>query len=199
MAFQTVTSFNWRINSESFSESVMVRMLPSFPVSNGGSANDFRATAERFDENNVQLPSVNANQYYWNEQAIDALGLELAEGRSFYPEEINFRESNSSAFVPVVIITKDLAENLFGTREALGKTVYDFFGNPAEVVGLIEHMQGAWVDWDELTNVIIMPGVQAGPFMRYLVRTEPGRRDEIIAAIEAELPQQEPGTNLGNR
>ena len=65
-----------------------------------------------------------------NEQAIDALGVELAEGRAFYPEEITFREQNSAAFVPVVIMTKHLAEQTFGTEDALGKTFYDSYGNP---------------------------------------------------------------------
>jgi putative ABC transport system permease protein len=165
----------------------------SYPVSNGGSANDFRATVDRFDEDNVELPSVNANTYVWNEQAIDALGLQLAAGRSFYAEEVAYRESRATEFAPVVIITKDLAKRLFGTEDALGMMVYNFFGSPAEVVGLIEHMHGAWVDWDELTSVIISPGLTAGPFTRYLVRTESGRRDELIAAIEAQLPQIDRG------
>ena len=163
----------------------------SFPVSDGGSSNDFRAAADRFDADGVENPSVNANIYILNDQAIDAMGVELSAGRAFYPEEVVFRESNTSAFAPSVIITKDLAEKLFGTRDALGKTVHDFFGNPAEVVGLIEHMQGAWVHSDDVTSVMFMPGVSAGPFTRYMVRTEPGRRDELIAAIEEQLPKQD--------
>ncbi|MBT8080610.1 MAG: FtsX-like permease family protein [Gammaproteobacteria bacterium] len=172
---------------------IAVTPTRSLPVSNSGSANDFRATAERFDENNVEYPSVNANTYVWNEQGIDAVGVKLAAGRSFYAEEVQFRESRSSEFAPVTIITKDLAIKMFGTEDALGKTVYDFFGNAAEVVGIIEHMQGAWIDWDELTNVIISPGVSAGPFIRFMVRTEAGRRDELIAAIEEQLPKLDRG------
>ena len=160
----------------------------SLPLSNGGSANDFRATAERDDADGNLQPSVNANTYHMNEQAIDALGVELVAGRTFYPEEIPFREQNSSAFVPVVIMTKRLAEQTFGTEDALGKTLYDFYGKPAEVIGLIEHMQGAWVDWDDLENVLIMPGVSFGPFLRYIVRVEPGRREELLAVIEEQLP-----------
>ena len=160
----------------------------SLPLSNGGSANDFRATPEEEDADGNALPSVNANTYHMNEQAIDALGVKLASGRSFFAEEINFREQNSAAFVPVVIMTKALAKNTFGTEDALGKTLYDYYGEPAEVVGLIEHMQGAWVDWDELNNVLIMPGIAFGPFLRYMVRVEPGRRDEVIGVLEEQLP-----------
>ena len=164
----------------------------SLPLSNGGSMNEFRATADEVDADGNALPSVDVNYYYLNDQAIEALGVELAAGRSFYPEEINFREQNSSDYVPVVIMTKALAKRAFGTEDALGKTFYNFYGEPAEVVGLIEHMQGAWVDWHELDSVLLMPGVVAGPFLRYMVRVEPGRRDEIISVLEEQLPAVNP-------
>jgi len=164
----------------------------SLPLSNSGDADEFRATAEAEDADGNTLPNVLANTFFMNEQAIDALGVELAEGRAFYPEEISFREQNSAAFVPVVIITKHLAEQTFGTEDALGKTLYDSYGAPAEVVGIIEHMQGGFVDWDELENVLIMPGVAPGPFLRYIVRVEPGRREELLAVIEEQLPGQNP-------
>ena len=55
-----------------------------------------------------------------------------------------------SQFVPRVIITRDMAKALFGDDDAVGKTVYDGLGQSATVVGVIEHMLGAWVDWDKL-------------------------------------------------
>ena len=164
----------------------------SLPLSNGGSMNEFRATPEQVDADGVDFPSVDVNYYYLNERAIETLGVELLAGRSFYAEEIKFREQNSSEFVPSVIMTRALANNTFGTEDAVGKTIYDFFGNPAEVVGIIENMQGAWVDWDELTNVLILPGVSFGPFLRYMVRVEPGRRDELIGVLEEQLPAVNP-------
>jgi putative ABC transport system permease protein len=164
----------------------------SLPLSNGGSANNYRSTAEGEDADGNTLPDVNANTYFMNEQAIDALGVELAAGRSFYPEEINVREQNSAGFVPVVIMTKALAINAYGTDDVVGKTFYDSYGNPAEIIGVIEHMQGAWINWDELENVLIMPGISFGPFLRYMVRTEPGRRDEVLSVIEEQLPAMNP-------
>jgi putative ABC transport system permease protein len=160
----------------------------SLPLSNSGSANEFRATAEEEDADGNALPNVQANTFHMNEQAIDTLGVELAAGRGFYPEEIILRERNSADFVPVVIITKALAKAMYDTEDALGKTFYDSYGSPAQVVGIIEHMQGAWTSWDDLENVLIMPGLAEGPFLRYMVRTEPGRRDEILKVLEEQLP-----------
>ena len=164
----------------------------SLPLSNSGSANEFRATAEEEDVDGNALPNVLANTFHMNEQAIDTLGVELAAGRGFYPEEIILRERNSADFVPVIIITKALAKALYDTEDALGKTFYDSYGSPAEVVGIIEHMQGAWTSWDELENVLVMPGLAEGPFLRYMVRTEPGRRDEILKVLEEQLPAINP-------
>lgn len=164
----------------------------SLPLSNGGSANNYRPTAEGEDADGNTLPDVIANTYFLNEQAIDTLGVELIAGRSFYPEEISFRGQNEAGFVPVVIMTKALAISAYDTADVVGKTFYDSYGNPAEIVGVIEHMQGAWVDWDELEHVLIMPGVSFGPFLRYMVRTEPGRRDEVLAVLEEQLPAQNP-------
>ena len=52
-------------------------------------------------------------------------------------------------------------------------------------------MLGAWVGWDKLTQVMLMPRIQAGPLARYVVRAEPGRRDALMAEVEQKLS----GTN----
>ena len=137
----------------------------SIPLSNGGSMNEFRVTPDLEDADGNTMPSVDVNYYYMNDQAIEALGVDLIAGRSFYAEEIEFREQNSSKFAPVVMMTRALAQSAFGTEDAVGKTIYDYFGSPAEVIGIIDEMQGAWVDWDELGNVMIAPGVSFGPFL----------------------------------
>ena len=53
-------------------------------------------------------------------------------------------------------------------------------------------MLGAWVDWDKLTQVMLLPRIQAGPLARYVVRAEPGRRDALMAEIEQKLSELEP-------
>ena len=164
----------------------------SLPLSNGGSMNEFRVTPELEDGDGNTMPSVDVNYYYMNDQAIEALGVDLIAGRSFYAEEIEFREQNSSKFAPVVMMTKALAQSAFGTEDVVGKTIYDYFGSPAEVIGVINEMQGAWVNWDELGNVMIIPGVYSGPFLRYIVRTEPGKVDEVISMLEEQLPASNP-------
>jgi putative ABC transport system permease protein len=55
------------------------------------------------------------------------------------------------------------------------------------IVGIIGHMHGSWVDWDKLDNVVIQPGKPLYTTNKYLVRVEPGRRDELLPLIEQKL------------
>jgi putative ABC transport system permease protein len=74
----------------------------------------------------------------------------------------------------------------------VGKAFYDGLGKPITIVGLIEHMQGAWVSWDKLDHVLLFPRIDRGPDAIYLVRTEPGRRDAVMREIEEKLGDSNP-------
>lgn len=153
------------------------------PLSGGGSATLYRPTPNRDKEN------ITANYYEVDEQAVEAFGVKLSAGRPFREEEVQYSVEQTSQFVPAVIITQALARKLFGEEPALGKTVYDALGQGAVIVGVIDHMLGAWVDWDDLENVAFHSRIPSGPVARYVVRTEPGRRDELMMEIERKLSE----------
>ena len=56
----------------------------------------------------------------------------------------------------------------------------------------MDNMLGAWVGWDKLTQVMLLPRIHAGPLSRYVVRTEPGRRDALMAEVEQKLSGSNP-------
>jgi putative ABC transport system permease protein len=135
-----------------------------------------------------EAPDVSANIYQVDEQGVEAFGVKLAEGRAFNEAEIQYTDNPiDSSFVPSVIITRDLAKAVYGDEPALGKTLYDGLGQSAVVVGVMENMLGAWVDWDKLSQVILYPRIPTGPIARYIVRAEPGKRDALIAEVERKL------------
>ncbi len=74
----------------------------------------------------------------------------------------------------------------------VGKSFYDGLGKPIAIVGIIEHMHGAWVGWDQLDHVVLFPRIDNGPNTIYLVRSEPGRRDAVMRDIEAKLGDSNP-------
>lgn len=152
------------------------------PLSGSGSGTGLRTVADE------TITPVSTARYQWSEEGLDALGIELARGRNFYPQEVIYDTPDMDADVPSVLITQALADELFGEDvDALGKTVYWGSMEPSTVIGIIGHMQGSWVNWDKLNNVVIHPGKPAYTNNRYIIRTEPGMRDELIPIIEQKL------------
>ena len=156
----------------------------NIPLSGGGSSTAITASPD------VEQGEP-ANYYLMDEQSIAALGLKLAAGRAFEAHEI-LPPTEGSDFTPQVIVTRDLAKALFPDGNALGKSVYDSLDNPATIIGIVEQMHGAWVDWDKLGQVMLMPRLPAGPTAYYLVRAEPGQRDALMRKVEDHLALSDP-------
>ena len=151
------------------------------PLSGSGSGTGLRTVADE------TIEAISTARYQWSEDGLDALGVKLSRGRNFYPEEVLFNTPESDNPVPSVLITQALANDLFGDEDALGKTVYWGSMEPSTVVGIIDHMHGSWVGWDKLSNVVVHPGKPAYTNNRYIIRVEPGMRDELIPIIEQKL------------
>ena len=169
----------------------LIRSLPGvvsaspingIPLSGGGSATNLGATAQR------EKQTINTNYYTVDERGMDSLGVKLLEGRNFTEAEIEFNPDPAGPqFTPFAIISKDTAIAVFGDEHAVGKTIYGAADQAAIVIGVMDNMLGAWVGWDKLTQVMLLPRIQAGPLARYVVRTEPGRRDALMAEVEQKL------------
>ncbi len=153
------------------------------PLSGSGSGTGLRIVADE------TVDAVSTARYRWGEEGLDALGIDLSRGRNFFPEEVNYilPDADSPA-PPSILITQDLADDLFGDDvDALGKTVYWGSMEPSTIVGIIGHMHGSWVSWDKLANVVIQPGKPAYTTNKYIIRVEPGLRDELMPVIEQAL------------
>ncbi len=152
------------------------------PLSGSGSGTGLRVVADE------TVDAVGTARYRWSEEGLDALGAKLSRGRNFYPEEVDYilPESNPPA-PPSILVTQELADDLFGDDDALGKTVYWGSMEPSTIVGIIGHMHGSWVNWDKLGNVVVQPGKPAYTTNKYIIRVETGLRDELIPIIEQKL------------
>jgi len=138
----------------------------------------------------------NGNYMEVDEQGIDALGLKLIAGRNFRREEIGppITITTGTQFVPEVILTKEMATALFPHENPVGKTVYSLLHYPATVIGVVEHMQGTWVDSLHLNNVFLMPRLPFGfsDAIFYIVRCKPGERDAVARILEEHLSTSNP-------
>ena len=152
------------------------------PLTGSGSGTGLRTVPDE------TVDAVSTGRYRWSEQGLAALGVELFRGRNFFPEEVDYvlPDSNPAA-PPSILVTQDLADDLFGEEDALGKTVYWGSMEPSTIVGIIGQMHGSWVNWDKLGNVVIQPGKPAYTTNLYITRVEPGMRDELLPVIEQKL------------
>ena len=152
------------------------------PLSGSGSGSGLRTVADE------TIESVPVGRFTWDEEGLDALGIELSRGRNFLPGEVEFVKPDSiSPAQPSILVTQELADNLFGEEDALGKTVYWGSMEPSTIVGIIGHMHGSWVGWSKLGSVVIQPGKYAYTSNKYMIRVEPGMRDKLMPIIEQKL------------
>ncbi|HEY5774616.1 MAG TPA: FtsX-like permease family protein [Xanthomonadales bacterium] len=152
------------------------------PLSGSGSGTGLRT------EPDETIEGVPTARYQWSEEGLDALGVTLSRGRNFLPEEVNYALPTDDQPAPAsILVTQKLADDLFGEEDALGKTVYWGSMEPSTIVGIIGRMHGSWVGWDKLENVVIQPGNYADTTNKYIIRVEPGMRDELMPIIEKKL------------
>lgn len=154
--------------------------IQAVPLSGSGWGTEIMSSPEE------GAPRINGAQYFVSADAVETLGVRLAEGRGFTEEDVAYPESISHP-AGNVILTRAYADALFPDGGALGAAVYDGLGRPSAVVGILEKMHGSWPGWDKLDNVMLVPRVHPGTATWYLVRTEPGLTGRLMPRIEETL------------
>jgi putative ABC transport system permease protein len=135
--------------------------------------------------------------YFVDEHGLNTFGATLAEGRFFNADEITFRERGDNSWPPIVVITRALANKLFPGESAVGKQLYlDNEAPPQTVIGVVERTQVPWIGFAsdegpdaEFYSSFVPQRIAFSNFGRFLVRAEPGRRDEVMKAAEAKMAE----------
>ncbi|MGY1426451.1 ABC transporter permease [Lysobacter sp. A289] len=139
-------------------------------------------------------PTLNATVYMAESAFLETFGLKLVAGRDFTADEYAdysvVRQPDSAGKIPSTIITRSMADRLFPDGDAIGKSFYSWGDDPIRIVGVVEHL--------------VRPGQQGGPEAHeysmifplrpayslggnYVLRTDPARRDEVLASAVAAL------------
>jgi putative ABC transport system permease protein len=159
------------------------------PLSGGGSSDYVMLTPnDKGGRDNL------VNYFEVNEQGATTLGVKMHSGRWFTESEIlpppNLLFASYSG---PLVITKGYADHLFPKGDALGKTIYGSRGTPLTIIGVVDHMLGSWVTPGLPTDIMYIPRHPAGPYTRYLIRTQPGLRDSVMSTVEAKLGERNRG------
>ena len=167
-------------------------VINSTPLSNGGWSSGVQLKADQ------KTPNAEAAFYFVDDQGLKALDAKLIAGRDFKAGEIGFRTLDKSVAPPGVIITAALAASLFPGQGAVGKQVYiddPKTTPPTTVLGVVERLQTPWVggSYAGIEYSVIQPQrLVFGNASNYLVRAEPGRRDEVMKRVEDKLAASNP-------
>jgi putative ABC transport system permease protein len=164
----------------------------SIPLSGGGWSSSFTAVPDEHPKT-----TVDAGEYHVDEHGLNTLGVKLVEGRNFTHDEINYVDSDKYTPPPLAIVTRAFAEKMWPGQDALGKNVYEGMKGPT-VVGVVDTMEGTWPHWEGFNRNIIMPSVLERAYMRFMVRTLPGQRDEVMKLAEQKLKDAHTGNFVRN-
>lgn len=161
----------------------------SVPLSGGGWSMGLQTEpGEGIDGTGVAI-------YFVDEHGLDTFGVKLHSGRNFNATEIDWREPATSEWPDTGLITLATAKSLFpdDPESAVGKTLYINDNEPITVIGLIEQMQAPWNGWDGVERVMLTPSHTEFGGTRYIIRAEPGMRDELMPKVEAMLAESNKG------
>jgi putative ABC transport system permease protein len=156
----------------------------SYPLRQGG-----WSMGLALEPGNQTPESVSSAIYFVDEHGADAFDVEVIDGRNFAPEQVTWSTENDNTWPAYGIITEALGKEMWPdeTGSYVGKTLYVNDNDPVNVVGVIDNLQAPWPSWTGLERSMLVPQRRPSEFVRYIVRAEPGMRDELMPALEAAL------------
>jgi hypothetical protein len=103
-------------------------------------------------------------------------------------------QEHNRALVPSVIITRGLAERWFPGQSAVGKAFYVAGKEPQTIVGVIDTLARPNDQTAERSRYAVVVPIRATYRIggEYLLRTDPSRKSEVLAAVEATLNKVSP-------
>ena len=163
----------------------------------GGSSNNSGVRLS----NDQQHSTLNATVYLDEGNLLETLGLRLVSGRDFTTDEYQdmavLEKSGEQARVPGAIINRSMAEKLFPGQNPLGKVFYSWGESPPAVIGVIEDLaRPNSIDQGPYAMVFALREYGAG--RHFILRTDPGRRAEVLKAAVAALKKADPNTLVVN-
>ena len=132
--------------------------------------------------------------YFADEHTVETFGMNLVDGENFAANQVSWVNRETNDWPPVAIVTQALAEELFPdeTGSYLGKTFYLNDDNPVNIIGVVERLQAPWPSWSGLERSMLVPQRRDAEFVRYIIRTETGYRDELMPQVEEMLANSNP-------
>ncbi|MBQ4811231.1 FtsX-like permease family protein [Pseudoalteromonas luteoviolacea] len=157
--------------------------VSSIPLSSSGGSWIVSDTPDEMLGKRVDSGYIQANY-----KVLSALGLSLSEGRDFEAQDES--EGGDGQFPSVTIVSRAVANKLFGEGKGLNEFIYSG-DNMMKIVGIVETMKSQWPDSKMGDNVMLIPRERSSMYQRVIVKTEPSKRSKIMKLIEPLLLENE--------
>ncbi len=133
--------------------------------------------------------SVGSAIYFVDEHGVETFDVEIIDGNNFTPEQVAWSIEDDNTWPAYAIITEALGKELWPDEAGsyVGRTFYINESDPMQIVGVADTLQAPWESWTGVERSTLVPQRRPSEFVRYIVRTEPGMRDELMPEIEAAL------------
>jgi len=153
----------------------------SYPLRQGG-----WSMALQTVPGNQTADSVGSAIYFVDEHGVETFASNIIDGKNFTPDQITWQSEDANTWPAYGIITEALGKKLFPEEQGsfVGKSFYINDNDPVNIVGVVERLQAPWEGWSGVEQSMLVPQRRTSEFQRYLVRTEPGYRDELMPQIE---------------
>jgi putative ABC transport system permease protein len=166
------------------------------PFGNSSSNTD---VSTKFDD----VHGTSATLYFGSEDLVESFGVKLIAGRDFMPDEyVDFDTALSNrTHIASVIITRDLAEHWFPGQSPLGQAFYVFGKEPHRIVGVVDRLARPDERTPEQAGYAVMLPVKVPYTMgnNYVLRVDPARTGEVLAAVEPTLNRVSAGRVILDR
>jgi putative ABC transport system permease protein len=135
----------------------------------------------------------NVAEYTLTRNGFHTLDMKLVAGRNFRADEVHdFWIGISKGAPATTIITRALATRLFPRGGALGQSVYLGTSEPTQIIGIVDRAQTPWAAgsaWGTFgpEESLLAPFQWVSQILAYVVRTEPGRNETVLAQAQKRL------------
>jgi len=128
--------------------------------------------------------------YMVDQHGVNTLGLDVVAGDNFGISDVEWREPGQTSWPDKIVISQAMAQAMFpdaNLADVVGRTVFISNDEPVTINGIVEKLQAPWSGWNSVEQSMLVPQKIAFSSVRYMVRTEAGRLDELIPKVEETL------------
>jgi putative ABC transport system permease protein len=146
-------------------------------------------------------PIESAAMYAGSIDLVATFGVRLIAGRGFTADDFAPPDAvrTGNAKIASVIVTRGVAEQLYPGQNAVGKPVYSWGKDPQTIVGVIEHLarpNEVGSETEARWAIVLPVGDPYTSAGNYVLRADPARRAEVLAAVDGVLARIDPGRIL---